>query len=168
MIRGDSVQSALAEWLERPALILGVGNGLRGDDAIGPLVCARLGSPAVDCGDAPERYTGLAADPSVERVLMVDAMDFGAAVGEVAFCRSEELVERFGTTHDSGLAVLARFVQGEYGKPVAVLGIQPCDTRFGAEVSAGVLAAVETVSAWLRSAISRQKRGEMEAAWSRS
>jgi len=168
VIRGERVQPALAEWLDRPALILCVGNGLRGDDAAGPLVCARLGSPAVDCGDAPERYVGLAAEPSVERVLMVDAMDFGGAAGEVAFCHSEELVERFGTTHDSGLAVLARFVQGEYGKPVAVLGIQPCDTRFGAGVSAGVLAAVDAVSAWLRSAISRQKRGEMEAAWSRS
>ena len=156
MIQGDGAQSALVEWLDRPALILCVGNGLRGDDAAGPLVCARLGSPAVDCGDAPERHVGLAAEPSVERVLMVDAMDFGGAPGEVAFCGSEELVERFGTTHDSGLAVLARFVQGEYGKPVAVLGIQPCDTRFGAGVSAGVLAAVDAVSAWLRSTISRQ------------
>jgi len=169
VIRGDCVESALADWLQGPALILGVGNPLRGDDAVGPEVCARMESPnAVDCGDAPERYLGLAADAAVGRVLIVDAMDFGGEAGEIAFCRAEDLVERFGTTHDSGLAVLSRYVEAEHGKPVAVLGIQPCDTRFGADVSAAALAAIEKVSAWLRRITSQWKRGEMEAAWSRS
>ena len=169
MIRGDAVEGALAGWLRGRVLILGVGNPLRGDDAAGPMVCAGVESPqAVDCGEAPERYLGLAADVRVEQVLLVDAMDFGGAAGELAFCTSEDLTERFGTTHDSGLAVLSRFVEEEYGKAVAVLGIQPSDTRFGARAGTAVRDAVCKVSAWLKDAISQCKPGEMEAAWRHS
>jgi hydrogenase 3 maturation protease len=149
--------------------VLGIGNPLRGDDAAGSLVCAGLRSPsAVDCGDAPERYVGLAGDDRVERVLLVDAADFGGNVGDIAFLASEDLVERFGTTHDSGLAVLSRFIREEHGKPVAVLGIQPADTRFGAPVSTAVREAVDQVSAVLRSAISQWNPDKVEAAWTRS
>lgn len=166
MIRGDTIEQALAEWLGRPTLVLGVGNPLRGDDAAGPMVCAGLRSPrAVDCGDAPERYLGLAADARVNSVLLVDAMDFGGAAGEIAFCYPEDLVERFGTTHDSGLAVLARFIQQEYGKPVAVLGIQPSQTRFGTEMSTAVRGAIEKVIAWLQGGAWRGKPEELETAW---
>jgi hydrogenase 3 maturation protease len=169
VIRGHVVQRALADWLSRPTLILGIGNRLRGDDAAGAMVCAQLSSPdAVDCGDAPERYLGLADRERVDRVLLVDAVEFGGAGGEVAFCRFEDLVERLGTTHNSGLALLARFLQEEYGKPVAVLGIQPVDTRFGAELSADVRHAVDEVVALLKEAVSQQKPEEMEAAWIRS
>ena len=166
MIRGDSAQSALADWMALPTLILGIGNPLRGDDAAGPLVCARLRSQwALDCADAPERYLGLAADARVTRVLLVDAMDFAGAPGEIAFCRSEDLAERFGTTHDCGLAVLARFVEQEYRKPVAVLGIQPSHVAFGAEVTDAVQKAVDKVSAWLQRGLVRPGT---EAAWTHS
>lgn len=169
MICGQGVEQALAEWSCGPTLVLGVGNTLRGDDAVGPMVCSRLASGrAVDCGDAPERYLGLAGDEGIERVLMVDAMDFGGGVGELAFCRLSDLTERFGTTHTSGLAVLIRFIEEEYGKPVAVLGVQPADTRFGARVHAAVQEAVDRVSELLRGAISGRETGEMEAAWTRS
>jgi hydrogenase 3 maturation protease len=169
VIRGDAVQAAVAEWVCSDTLVMGIGNPLRGDDAAGPMICAQLGSQAaVDCGDAPERYLGLAGRDGIRRVLLVDAMDFGGAPGEIAFCVSGELVERFGTTHDSGLAVLAHFMEQEYGTPVAVLGIQPTSTEFGARVSAAVQSAVVKVSAWLRRAIPQHCPGEMEAAWTRS
>ncbi len=178
MIRGERAQSALTEWMAEPALILGIGYPMRGDDAAGPMVCARLGSPcAVDCGDAPERFLGLAGDSRFTRLLLVDAVDFGGAAGEIAFCLSGDLVERFGTTHDSGLALLARFVEQEYGKPVALLGIQPATVRFGADMTLAVREAVDRVSAWLKTAILEwlpasggcaPLPAEMEAAWTRS
>jgi hydrogenase maturation protease len=169
VIRGAQVERALAEWMRSPALILGIGNPLRGDDAVGPMICTLADSPlAVDCADAPERYLDLARDGRVGRVLLVDAVDFGGPPGEVLFCATADLTERFGTTHDSGLAVLARYIETEYRKPVAVLGVQPGDTRFGAEMSAAALAAVATVGEWLNGAISLQKQMEMEGAWTRS
>jgi hydrogenase maturation protease len=142
---------------------------MRGDDAAGPLICDRLDFPLVaDCGDAPERYMGLAGDGRVERVLLVDAADFSGEVGEMTFILAGDLVERFGTTHTSGLAVLSRFIGEAYGKPVAVLGIQPNSTAFGAAVSTAVRGTVEEVSALLNGAASRWEAGRMEAAWSPS
>jgi hydrogenase 3 maturation protease len=149
--------------------LLGVGNRLRGDDAAGALICSRLSSPsAVDCGDAPERFVGLAGDERVERVLLIDAAEFGGTVGEFAFLDSDDLTERFGTTHTSGLALLSRFIRGAYGKPVAVLGIQPGDTNLGAPVSTAVRDAIDEIAALLKGAISQWSLGKVEAAWTRS
>lgn len=182
MIQGSRARGALEDWTKRPTLVLGVGNPMRGDDGIGPAVCARLAGPlVVDCGDAPERYLDLARDPRVARVLFVDAVDFGAAPGEIAFWAASDLAERFGTTHDSGLALLARYIETGCGKPVALLGVQPAATGFGASMSAAAQEAVATVGGWLRGIISagkkarrdtmargRSTQGEMEGVWTRS
>jgi len=165
---GSAAEQSLAEWLGAGTLVLCIGNPLRGDDAAGPAVCAALARPcAVDCSDAPERYLGLAGDPGVTRVLLVDAVDIGAAPGAVAFLLPNDLRERFGTTHDSGLALLCRYLEGEHGKPTALLGIQPVDTSFGAQMHAEVRGAVESVAAWLRRGLEERNEREVEAAWSR-
>lgn len=168
MTLGKAAEVALGEWMEEGTLILGIGNPLRGDDAAGPAVCAALDTPeAVDCADAPERYLGLAGDARVSRVLLVDAVDFGGEPGAVAFLLPGDLRERSGTTHDSGLALLCRFLEGEHGKSTALLGIQPRDTRFGAEMHADVRAAAQRVAAWIRRGLAARKEREVEAAWSR-
>lgn len=168
MTVGSAAEQALGEWLGAGTLVLGIGNPLRGDDAAGPAVCAALDTPeAVDCADAPERYLGLAGDAGVTRVLLVDAMDLGAEPGAVAFLLPGDLRERFGTTHDSGLALLCRFIEGEHGKPTALLGIQPVDTSFGGEMHADVRAAVARVAAWIRCGLKARNEREVEAAWSR-
>ena len=168
MTLGKDAEQSLSEWMEEGTLILGIGNPLRGDDAAGPAVCAALDTrEAVDCSDAPERYLGLAGEAGVTRVLLVDAVGFGGEPGAVAFLLPRDLRERFGTTHDSGLALLCRFLEGEHKKPTALLGIQPLDTRFGAEMHADVRAATEKVAAWLRRGLEGRKEREVEAAWSR-
>lgn len=169
MTYGRAAGQSLRAWVEEPTLTLGIGSALHGDDAAGPMVCARVNADhAVDCGDAPERYLGRAGDPNVARVLMVDAVDFGGAPGEIAFCRLEDLTERVGTTHTTGLALLVRYLEESYDKPVAVLGIQPADTRFGADISDAVRAAVAEVSAVLKNGTGERPPAQREAAWTRS
>ena len=163
MICGNEAKRLMRAWLLEPTLALAIGHPLHGDDALGPLVCAQAEGRAVDCGDAPERYLGLAGDPAVNRVLLIDAVDFGGAPGEVVFCTPEDLTERAGTTHTTGLAVLARYLQETYAKPVAVLGVQPAETRFGAGVSEAVRAAAAEVSDLLK-----ERPAEREAVWTRS
>lgn len=161
MTRGKAAEQELVEWLRAPALVLGVGNPLLGDDGAGGAVCDAAGRPeAVDCGDAPERFLGLADSARVQRVLFVDAMDFGGAPGGIVFCAGAELTERAGSTHTSGLALLARFVEESYGKPAAVLGIQPDGTGFGAEMSGPVRAAVGRLGLVVRECLAAGRRPE--------
>jgi len=164
VISGEAVPEALAEWLRRDTLILCVGNRWLGDDAAGPLVADGVAG-AVDCGDAPERFLDLAGSPEVAQVLVVDAVDIGGEPGEIVFCGREDLTERFGTTHDAGLAVLARFLSEAHGKEMRVLGIQPARTGVGTEVSEAVRGAVGRVAAWLARA---QQREQVETAWTQS
>jgi hydrogenase 3 maturation protease len=160
---GQAAEERLVEWLGAPALVLGVGNVMLGDDGAGAAVCAAAGRPeAVDCGDAPERFLGLADNAAVQRVLFVDAVNFGGAPGEIVFCDGGELTERFGTTHTSGLALLARFIKESYGKPTAALGIQPAGTGFGAEMSGPVRAAVGHLGLVIRECLAPKRRPGQE------
>ncbi len=164
MITGAAVPEALAEWLRRDTLVLGVGNRWLGDDAAGPLVAEAVAG-AVDCGDAPERFLDLAGSPEVAQVLVVDAVEVGGEPGEIVFCGREDLTERFGTTHNSGLALLARYLWEVHGKEMRVLGIQPARVGVGTEVSEAVRAAVDRAAAWLARA---QQREQVETAWTQS
>ncbi len=165
MIRGAEAEKALAGWIDGPTLVLGIGAVWCGDDAVGPLLCTQVPAPyLIDCGDAPERFLGQAGDPQVARVLLVDAMDFGGRPGEVAFCDGEDLTEGAGTTHTTGLAVLVRYLRTVHVKPVAVLGIQPAQTHFGA----GMSPAVQETAVRLGTALARNVAAQWEAAWTRS
>jgi hydrogenase 3 maturation protease len=178
MRRGRGAEQKLRAWLARPTLVLGIGHPWCGDDALGPQVCAAVDDPrVVDCGDAPERFLGMAAAPGVAQVLLLDAIDFGGRPGQFVFCEGEELTERAGTTHTTGLAVLSRFLMEAYGTPVAALGVQPADTRFGAQVTPPVAAAMRRLAARVRRATRDWPTGpkalpvrptEREATWTPS
>jgi hydrogenase 3 maturation protease len=157
-------------------VVLGVGNRLRGDDAIGCVVCDELraghdpiplgesGSCSkppdllvVDCGDTPENYIQTVADRRPTRILVVDCCDFGAKPGEFRlFSRPE--IERLSygllSTHTLPLTLTADMLSLETKATIELLGIQPQQIEFGTELSEPVRRAlpelVEFVRSWTR------------------
>lgn len=111
---GDCPQS-------RPVVVLGVGNRLRGDDAIGCVLCDELRnrgdctglrrlerrglSPSgdsescpdsihvIDCGDTPENYVEPVAKLAPRRILVIDCCAFGAEAGEFRLFSRPEIEE---------------------------------------------------------------------------
>ena len=136
------------------AMVLGIGNELRGDDGVGPEVARRLsgrcGVPVVNAGEVPENYLDLVRARSPERVLLIDAADFGGAPGDTALVRldvGETTSSRLPTTHCASLSVFARYLRTEIGTEVWLLGIQPASLEFGRPLSAPVAGAVERATA---------------------
>ena len=138
-------------------LVLGVGNRMRGDDAIGSIVgeeIAREGRiPAYDCSVAPENYLAKVLEQKPAELLLVDACDFGGEPGEIrVFSESEFERIAYGLllSHTLPLTLLAALVKKELDCRIRLVGIQPSSVEFGSEMTEAVRRAVPRVMALIR------------------
>jgi hydrogenase 3 maturation protease len=109
-------------------VFVGVGNRLRGDDAIGPAVIDAIkGSVphAIDAGVAPENYTGMIKRLRPLAIIFIDALDFGGAPGSMALVESGEIRRYGASTHGLSLEVAMDYLRQETGADVLLIGVQP-------------------------------------------
>jgi hydrogenase 3 maturation protease len=147
---------------------------LRGDDAIGCIVCDELGAghnptplgesglssrptsqpPAppdvfiLDCGSTPENYVQPVADQNPTRILVVDCCNYGAKPGEFSLF-SREQVDRLSygllSTHTLPLTLTIEMLSLETDATIELLGIQPEQIEFGEDLSEPVERALPAV-----------------------
>ncbi len=135
-------------------MVLGIGNELNGDDGAGIALIRRLQAElkdvedllALEGGAAPENLTGPIRQFRPELVIFVDCAEMGAAPGDVAWLRMEDLDGLSATTHTLPPSVLAKYLQAELGCEVGLIGIQPEALDFGAPLSGPVARAVVEVA----------------------
>lgn len=153
---------------ENPGIVvLGVGNTLLTDDGIGVHVVRELAEAAERCDDRRDDVVyhdggtiGLALLPLIENaagVILVDAADFGGAVGEVRLFEGDAMdallrVKR-STPHEIAVSDLIQTAELIGTKPErrALVAIQAGNIGLGADPQAVVRAAVP------------EARGEVEA-----
>ncbi|WCJ60679.1 hydrogenase maturation protease [Fontisphaera persica] len=111
--------------------VVGVGNPDHGDDGAGVRLAERL--LAAGCanvfvaGVTPEQTAPSLARLGFERLLFLDAVDFGGAPGSVVLLGGREIQSRFPqvSTHKLSLGTLARMLELDRGTQVWLLGMQP-------------------------------------------
>jgi hydrogenase 3 maturation protease len=130
-------------------LILGVGNRLRGDDAVGPLLVERLQGkvnvPVIDAGDVPENYLGPIEESGANLVLIIDATDFDSNIGDATIFDIDHIQAGTGSTHAPNLGLLFKVIPPEARPQVLVLGIQPGNIELGQGLSDPVHVTMESV-----------------------
>ncbi|MCX6027748.1 MAG: hydrogenase maturation protease [Chloroflexi bacterium] len=138
------------------ALVLGLGNPLRGDDGIGPQVVEALlrrglpdGVEALDAGSAGLGLLNLLDGP--QRVIVIDAADVGLAPGQfVRFTPDDAHLLAAGDTtsfHQAGLTealALARALDRPLPE-IVIFGVQPASMEWGEGLSPAVEGAVTRV-----------------------
>ena len=157
----------------RSVVVLGVGNRLRGDDAIGCVLCDELRGtvPArglsssgdsescpddvhvIDCSDTPENYVEPVAKLAPRRILVIDCCDFGAEAGEFRLFSRQEVEElSYGllSTHTLPLSLTVELLSAETGAAIELLGIQPERIEFGTDLSPVVQAALPALVQFVR------------------
>ena len=135
-------QSRPAERPPRVAVV-GVGNPLAGDDAVGSLVAEslkrRLGAQPswliADGATAPENYVGKLRAFAPDLVVFVDAAELNDRPGAARWRRLAAVAGCGADTHGLPLSVLGEYLAAELGCDVALLGIQPGQTDFCAPPS---------------------------------
>jgi hydrogenase 3 maturation protease len=144
----------LEELLERTSpdtlVVCGVGNILRADDAIGPLVVAELGDPyrVLDCGSTPENYVFKIEKMTPSAVLFIDAMDFGGRPGEIRLFEGKEIEgSPLGqpSTHAIPLSETLKILGQVTRAEIHLLGVQPRSITFGHDLSPEVERALNRI-----------------------
>lgn len=144
---------------ERPLriAIVGVGNELRGDDAVGVHLvralesCTELGSnvKVIDAGSAPENITGLLRRFHPSLVMIFDAASMGEAPGTVCWLEWEMVASTGTTTHTLPLVVFADYLILELNCKVILVGIQPGSMELGSQMSDEMYTSIERISSSL-------------------
>jgi hydrogenase maturation protease len=127
----------LEELLQGRVCLMGLGNVDCGDDGFGVRLAERLreaGMPdVIVAGTTPEDYIGRIADRGFDRLIFLDAVEFGASPGSVALLNAREISARYPqiSTHKISLGVLAKWVRASSRTKVWLLGVQPESVRLG-------------------------------------
>jgi hydrogenase maturation protease HycI len=142
--------------------ILGIGNELRRDDAVGLAVVDRLSlfidDPSIvllNCQNVPENFTGYVKRFRPTCVVLVDAADFGAVPGDARIFQLNDLESPGITTHRASLAMVGAYLRSEINSDVFVIGIQPADCEFGNGLSTSAHRASVEVADAIRTALNR-------------
>jgi hydrogenase maturation protease len=163
----DRRRMADHESINRPTLVLGIGNVIMSDDGIGVHVVRHLEknycfTPDIHCMDGGT--LGLDILPyleGVEQLLVVDAIDAGKEAGTCLRLRGEDLPVALATktsSHQVGVKDLLATAEllGYTPRELALVGIQPVSVEIGTELTpavAGSLAlavgmVLEELAAW--------------------
>jgi hydrogenase 3 maturation protease len=134
--------------------VLGVGHELYGDDAVGIWLAGRLNKIstgddnllAIQGGPAPENFTGVLRKYRPDLVLLVDAALMNVEPGRTGWLDWKNTSGFSASTHTLPLNVMASYITEELNCEVALLGIQPSQTKVGAPLSAEVQEAAEVVA----------------------
>lgn len=129
--------------------VVGIGHELGGDDAVGMQFVSLLQRKAIGCehlmavaaGPAPENFTGPLRRFGPHLVLLVDAALMDCPPGTVAWLDWREAEGFSASTHTLPLNLLADYLTIELGCEVALIGIQPGQTRVDAPLTPAVRAA---------------------------
>jgi len=128
-------------------VVLGIGNPLGGDDAVGGHVAdiinrrrrkagASLNSGiiAINAGPAPESYTSVIRRHHPDLLILVDAADMGLPLGALRIIAPEKIGRLSFSTHHMPLSTFMSYVQSDCGS-VLLVGVQPAQTETGTYMS---------------------------------
>jgi hydrogenase maturation protease len=149
VVRHQDVKSRIKERLVGHLAIVGIGNILRGDDALGPKLIELLKKRGVnadlfDCGTAPENYILPILSASCDTIVLVDAADTGGAPGDIGIHAVEEIKNVSFSTHNPSPRLFADLIKT--GKPdvkMFVLSVQPKSASLGDGISDEVLSSLD-------------------------
>ena len=123
-------------------LILTMGNLLKGDDAVGPVIYQQLEGKLcveiIDAGTVPENYIQPIIKKAPENLLIIDAIDFAASPGTIRIFKPNQLNSLIISTHSLSPRIFVDMITQEIDVNVNFLGIQPLQTQMGCPLSTTV------------------------------
>jgi hydrogenase 3 maturation protease len=125
----------LIEEKDKTILFVGIGNGLKSDDAVGIFICQNIQETKrkkvliVESGI--EKFVGKINSIAPDILLLVDCTDYGETPGYVKLIPIKEVLDHTMHTHTISVRRISEFFE----MPTYILGIQPKFVGFGEEIS---------------------------------
>ncbi|MFQ6065416.1 MAG: hydrogenase maturation peptidase HycI [Candidatus Bathyarchaeia archaeon] len=136
----NETEERLRAWLldARRIVIAGIGNPLRKDDFVGVEVVKNLQnkvSPSVyliECETVPESFIEPITAFKPTHILIIDAAILNLKPGSSRLIKTDQMVEQLAiSTHALPLRIFCEYLAKTTGAEIALLAIQPEDSRFG-------------------------------------
>ena len=149
-----SLEQGLRDYFgsdDKRVVMVGVGNPIRGDDAVGPRIIELLESKPLpnvlllDTESVPEAFTGKVEQFKPTHVLMIDAANFRGAPGETKLITGEQIGGQAISTHSLPLNIFISYIERSLGIKVILLGIQPMSIGLGEPITEPVEAAAQSI-----------------------
>ncbi len=145
----------LKAHLKGKVVIMGIGNNLRADDAVGSILAARIKDKVPfmvwDVESSPENYLGKAIKENPDNIVIIDAVDFGGNPGEFRILEGEELkTTNLFSTHNASISLTINYLQNEIKADIIILIIQPKSIFFGGIMSPEVSEALNKLEEWFK------------------
>lgn len=158
-----SLARELADRLNGSVAVVGIGNPLRGDDAAGCELARRLQGRSralvIDAEEIPESYLFRIAKVHPDTVLLVDAVDIGAAPGSLALVEAGQLAGYCPSTHRVPLGLLMECLNRVSGADVFLVAVQPARIGLGEPMSNEVMAGITYLAETLEHLLSATPAG---------
>ena len=148
-------------------VVLGVGNDLRGDDAVGIKVAEKIKEWVeknqekdilVIATHVPENHVADVIKFAPRKVIVVDTADFMGKPGEFVVLSEDKISEFSPTTHNISLKMLAKVIKKEciLSNPIfTFVLIQPKNVGFGEPMSSEVKSSIDTVTELVKNLITQ-------------
>ena len=136
-------------------VILGIGNEIKGDDALGAIIAQKSSSlfdknesiAVFDGGTVPENYTGLIRKENPTHIILVDAVDMKKEPGYIRVVKKEEIANYNISTHAMPVSFLIKYMETTVSAQIILIGIQPKSMGFAEPISKEVEESIEEVVA---------------------
>lgn len=156
MFPKQELQAFLNSAKNGKLIIFCVGNELRGDDALGPVIYnklqGQLGNKILmyKVESSLENYFSILSKRKATHCLIIDTVNFGdnrIQAGTVGFfCPSDlERKQVSFSTHFIPMKVIIEYMKEKSGTKIRILGVQPKNLNFDSEMSKSVVNAVEKI-----------------------
>lgn len=143
----------LKSHLKGKVVILGIGNTLRSDDAIGSLLASRIKDKVsftvFDAGESPENYLEKIIRENPDTILIVDAVDFGSPPGEYNILEGSGIrTSNLFSTHNASISLTINYLQKHIKADIIILIIQPKTIAFGDTLSPELSGTLDKLEDW--------------------
>lgn len=144
----------MRRWLQKCStlVVLGIGNPLRGDDAVGLEILRLLRGKVprnvrlIEAQTMPENFTGEVEQFKPSHVLLIDTASFKAKPGMVRLVPPEGVTGVVVWTHALPLSIFAEVIQKSVKAEVLLLGVQPKTVNFVESLSPEVKKAAKKIA----------------------
>ncbi|MDD5675376.1 MAG: hydrogenase 3 maturation endopeptidase HyCI [Chitinivibrionales bacterium] len=148
----NSLQEKLKDICKGKTVFVGIGNRLKGDDGVGPVLIDTIkdtiDAVCIDAGIAPENYLEKIIRQGPQTIILIDATDFKGEPGEIKVFNSSDIGGETLSTHALSLSMFCEYVKARIPEcTIFLIGIQPESCVLGKDLSKTVS---ESVSALAR------------------
>ena len=134
-------------------MILGIGNEIKGDDGLGPIITKKSSLLfdknkdiiVFDGGTVPENYTGLIRKENPTHIILIDAVDMKKEPGYIRVVEKEEIANYNISTHAMPESYLIKYIETTIGAQIILVGVQPKSMGFAEPVSKEVAESIEEI-----------------------